>query len=290
LSLFAARGANAMKLRGFSFLIVLLMACAPGLLAQSNSPDGLTYKTGYSAMMKLGRALYDQLGNKEKEIISAQPISMDVDMTPFARVMFYPDGDNGKPMRGVWISAGFIDLVNHVAHAKAIDKIQKGYFQKYINQLMTETGEKELKPLPDDDNPKFWSDDMLNEQQSNFNSIVGIVVGIKMAHHTLGHFDKYKEKLIEKDGVKAVPIEELLTEKEWEDAYKEGLFISLNAGCFTEGVIPFYEAFDKMPARPPWAIYFLPPKARFAKMKKDFIKFQDDYLAGRLKRQQQAAR
>src|SRR3954468_14065022 len=116
-----------MKARRFFLLFGLAALLAPSLLAQPNSPDGLTYKTGYSAMMKLGRALYDQLGPKEKEVISAQPISMDVDMTPFVRMMYYPDGDGGKPLRGVWISAGFIDLVNHVAHAKAIDSVQKGY-------------------------------------------------------------------------------------------------------------------------------------------------------------------
>lgn len=267
-----------------------MMLLGPIVSAQPNSPDGLTYKTGYSAMMKLGRALYEQLGPKERELISPQPISMDVELTPFARMMYYPDGDAGKPLRGVWVSAGFIDLVNHVAHAKAIDKIQKGYFLKYVSQLMTETGEKELRPLPDEGNSKFWTEEMLNEQQSNFNSIVGIVVAIKIAHHTLGHFDKYKDQLIEKDGQKPRAIENLITDKEWEDAYKEGLFTALNAGCFTEGVIPFYEAFDKMPVRPPWAVYFLPPHAKFAKMKKDFVKFQDDFLAGRLKRQQQAAK
>jgi hypothetical protein len=277
-----------MKVRSFCFTLAALAAFVPSLLAQPNSPDGLTYKTGYSAMMKLGRALYEQLDPPQKEVISAQPISMDVDMTPFARMMFYPDADaGGKPLRGVWISAGFIDLVNHVAHAKAIDKSQRGYFQKYIVQLAGESGEKELKALPDDENPKFWTEDMLNEQQSNFNSIVGIVTGIKMAHHTLGHFDKYKDKLMDKEGVKPQPINELITDKEWEDAYKEGLFISLNAGCFIEGVIPFYEAFDKMNPRPAWAVYFLPGKAKFAKMKKDFVKFQDDYLNGRLKRQNQ---
>ena len=275
-------------MRRRQFLLLLAAAAAtPRAFTQGNNPDGLTYKTGYSAMMKLGRALYDQLDARDKDIISPQPISFDVETAPFSRLMFNIEEAGAKPLRGVWISAGFIDLVNHVAHAKAIDKIQKGYFQKYIAQLMTETGEKELRALPDDGNPKFWTEDMLNEQMSNFNSIVGIVVGIKMAHHTLGHFDKYKNKLVEKEGVKPTPIEELVTEKEWEDAYKEGLYTSLNAGCFTEGVIPFYEAFDKMPTRPPWAVYFLPPTAKFSKMKKDFVKFQDDYLAGRLKRQKQ---
>jgi hypothetical protein len=278
-----------MKVRSIFFHLILLVALAPISQAQPNSPDGLTYKTGYSAMMKLGRALYDQLGTKEKDVISSLPISLDVDMTPFARMLYYPpaEGEVGaKPLRGVWISAGFIDLVNHVAHAKAIDTIQKGYFQKYIVQLTGETGEMELKPLPDDSNPKYWTEDMLNEQQSNFNSIVGIVVGIKMAHHTLGHFDKYKDQILEKEGAKPTPINQIITDKEWEEAYKEGLFISLNAGCFIEGVVPFYEAFDKMTVRPPWAIYFMPNQVKFAKMKKDFVRFQEDYFAGRLKRQQ----
>lgn len=276
-----------MKVLRTCALLTAMAALLPSLLAQPNSPDGLTYKTGYSAMMRLGRALYDGLSPKEREVISGNPISLDVEMVPFVRMMYYPDGEaGGKPLRGVWISAGFIDLVNHVAHAKAIDKIQRGYFQKYIMQLATETGDKELKPLPDDENPKFWTEDMLNEQQSNFNSIVGIVVGIKMAHHTLGHFDKYKDLLTDKDGVKPTPINDLITDKEWEDAYKEGLYYSLNAGCFIEGVVPFYEAFDKMNPRPAWAVYFLPSKAKFSKMKKDFVKFQNDYLAGRLKRQQ----
>lgn len=274
-----------MKLRTFLGLVAVVAAwgMAPSLRAQPNSADGLTYKTGYSAMMKLGRSLYDQLDAKGKEAISSQPISMDVDMTPFVRMMYYPEGDaGGKPLRGVWISAGFIDLVNHVAHAKAIDKIQKGYFQKYIVQLAGETGEKELKPLPDDTNPKFWTDTMLDEQQSNFNSIVGIVTGIKLAHHILGHFDKYKDQVMEKDGKPGVPISEVLTDKEWEDAYKKGLTIALKGGCAIEGVIPFFEAFDKMPTRPPWAIYFLPEKAKFSKMKKDFEKYQKMFFEGKL--------
>lgn len=277
-----------MKARAVGCLLLCLCwALAPAVLAQPNSPDGLTYKTGYSSMMKLGRDIYNQLDKKPKDLVAAQPISLDVDMTPFVRMLYYPADDVGKPLRGVWISAGFIDLVNHVAHAAAIEKLDKkskNYFKLYIDQLSKETGEMELKPLPNDSNPLFWSEDMLNEQQGNFNSIVGIVVSIKLAHHYLGHFDKYKDKLTDEKG-NTLPINDLLTEKEWEEAYREGLFTSLNAGCFIEGVIPFYEAFDRMEPRPPWAVYFLPSKVKFGKtMKKDFAKFQDDYFAGRLKR------
>jgi hypothetical protein len=172
--------------------------------------------------------------------------------------------------------------VNHVAHARAINTIQKGYWDKYIASLALESGESELKALPDDSNPKFWTENMLNEQQSNFNSIVGIVTGIVLAHHSLGHYDKYKEIIGEKDGKWGRPINEVLTDKEWEESYKTGLMISLRAGCFIEGAEPFYEAFDKMAVRPPWAIYFLPTKVKYsAKMKKDFKKLQADFLAGK---------
>src|ERR1051325_1677754 len=108
-------------------LVLLFSAC--GLLAQPNSPDGLQYKSGYSSMMKLGKDIYAALKPQQRDTVSAQPISIETDVTPFVRLLFYPD--DPKPIRGVWISVGFIDLVNNVAHAKAIDLKQKGYFAKY---------------------------------------------------------------------------------------------------------------------------------------------------------------
>jgi hypothetical protein len=244
---------------------------------QPNSPDGLTYKTGFSTMMKLGSSLYSQLKPKDQEFVSIQPISIDVDLTPFVRMLYYPQ--DPKPIRGVWISAGFIDLVNHVAHAKAIDLKKKGYFNSYIQQLAQENGEKELKPIPNETDPSFWTESMLNEQESNFNSIVGIVVGIKLAHHYLGHYDKYKARLSDENG-SPPPIENLVSPEEWEAAFKKGVRNALDAGCLVEGVIPFYEAFDKMTKRPPWTIYFLPEGVKFSKIKKEMEQIQKRFLAG----------
>src|SRR3954468_2997811 len=172
-------------------LVALLFATAS--FGQPNSADGLTYKSGYSSIMKLGKDLFNGLKPAEKEFVSPQPISIETDVAPFIRLLYYPD--EPKPIRGVWISAGFIDLVNNVSHAKAIDGIEKGYFKRYIEILSQETGEKSLHPLPNDTRAAYWTEDMLNEQLSNFNSIVGICVGAKLAHHYLGHYEKYKEKL-----------------------------------------------------------------------------------------------
>lgn len=259
------------------FPITAALLALSGAMADSGAPDGLAYRAGFSSMLKLGRDMYAFLKPEAKELISSQPISIATDQVPFARMLFEPE--EPKPARGVWISEGFIDLVNRIAHAKAIDRIQKGYFTKYIDSLAQEDGEKLLKPLPNDSNPAFWSDDMLNQQLSDFNSIVGIVVGVKLAHHYLGHFDKYKDKLMG-DSQNPVPINSLITPAEWDAAFAKGVRNALDAGCTVEGVITFYEAFDRMKTRPKWAAYFLPDFAKVAKMKKDMDRIQRKFFAG----------
>src|SRR5688572_7443525 len=153
-----------MKARSILLFVTLIAAAQLCLCAQP--ADGLTYKTGYSSMMKLGKDVYNALKPEQRDLIAAQPISIETESTPFVRLLYY--NEEPKAVRGVWISAGFIDLVNHVAHAKAIDRIEKNYFKRYIDQLAAETGDKALLPLPDDSNPRFWTEEMLNEQQSNF--------------------------------------------------------------------------------------------------------------------------
>lgn len=257
--------------------VAVLSICASGPAAPEGGP-GFGYKTGYSSMMKLGKDMYSFLKPGAKEMISSQPISFQTETVPYVRLLYYED--EPTPVRGVWVSAGFIDLVNNIAHAKAIDRLQRGYFAKYIETLAQETGERALPPLPNDSNPAYWTEDMLNEQLSNFNSIVGIVVGVKLAHHYLAHYDKYKSRI--EENTAAVPrINNMITEKEWDEAFTRGVRNALDAGCMIEGVIPFYEAFDKMKVRPKWASFFLPDFAKVSKMKKQMEKIQKDFFANK---------
>jgi hypothetical protein len=258
--------------------LLFLLCSAQAVFAQPNSPDGILYKSGYSSIMKLGRDLYSSLEPARQKFISPQPISIETDLTPSIRLLFYPN--EPKPMRGVWISAGFIDLVNNIAHAKAIDRIKKGYFAEYIKLLSEETGEKSLRPLPGIENSAYWTDDVINDQLSNFNSIVGVVVGIKLAHHYLGHYEKYKDRLTDSHG-EPVPINNFLTTAEWEQAFKAGVQNALNAGCTVEGAIPFYESFEKMKKRPAWVRYFIPDKVKFSRLKKEMEKSQANFFNGK---------
>lgn len=223
--------------------------------------------------MKLGRDIHAGLPPDHREKIAVQPISIETDPAPFAKLLYFEE--KPKPVRGVWISAGFIDLVNHVAHAKAIDRREKNYFDRYIEILAAETGVQPLRPLPEVDNAKYWTEEMLNEQQSNFNSIVGLVVGMKLANHYLGHHEKYKTKLVE-GGL----INNLLTPAEWEETFRHGVRNAVRAGCMTEGSAPFFEAFDKMKKRPAWTAHFLPDKTKFSPLRKEMESIQRRYLAG----------
>jgi hypothetical protein len=262
-------------------LSLLVFGFAAGTLVPvgsgADSSQAPRYKTNYKTIRMLGLDIYKSLKLKVREQINPEPVSIETDVTPFIKMVEYKEG--GQPMRFTFVSAGFIDLVNNVAHAKAIDTVQKGYFEKYVLSLSQETGEKELRELPDLDNTKYWTDTVLNEQISNFNQMVGTAVAIKLAHFYQGHYAKYAVKLEGADG-KYTPINNLLTPQEWDEAMKAGVRNALDAGLGIEGIKALYEAIEKMPKRPEWCAYFLPATAKYKTMKKEMEKIEKKFFAG----------
>ena len=235
------------------------------------------YKTGYKSIRMLGLDLYKALKPKMREVIGTEPVSVETDVSPGLKLADFTD--EGKTVGFVFVTVGMIDLMNNVAHAKAIDKIEKGYFEKYVLSLAQESGAMELKELPNVANPKYWSEGVLNEQLSNFNQMVGTAVSIKLAHHILGHYKKYAAKLEDAQG-KRTPINNLLAPDEWDAAMKMGVRNALEAGLGIEGITAFWEAIDKMPKRPDWTAYFLPATAKVKPMRKDMEKIEKKFFAG----------
>src|SRR5687767_11371247 len=94
----------------------LFMALLP-ISAKAADPAPPFYKSGYSSVMKLGKDLYSALSPKDQEFVSPQPISIETEVAPTIRLLYFPE--EPRPIRGVWISAGFIDLINNIAHAQA---------------------------------------------------------------------------------------------------------------------------------------------------------------------------
>lgn len=234
------------------------------------------YKTGYFQMIRLGRDIHRTMEPDYRKMINPEPVFLETDVTPFVRPVVYEDPN--QPIRAVFVSAGFIDLVNNVAHAQAIDRLERGFFNRYIKILSSESGSKELKELPGLNNDAFWTIDVLDEQHSLYNQIVTAVIAIKLSHHYLGHYEKYKDKLEDENG-KSIPINNLLTSKEWDKALKAGIENALNCGLGVDGVKALYEAIDSMPTRPEWTSYFLPDNVKVSKVVKTLEKMERNYFA-----------
>ena len=242
-------------------------------ILRAQTYEALDYKSGFTTIQTLGHDIYGSLEKNEQAIIHSQPISLDTSRKPFIRLLYLKD--ESETVRGVWVSQGMIDLVNQLAHAKAIDRKRKGYFSSYLKSL--EGSDHSIPPLPDRQNPAYWTEMILNEQLSNFNSIMGIIVGINLAQHYLGLSDKYQKEL-KAEETDQVPLNKKITPDEWQQSSRRGLNNALLASCMTEGYLPICEGLSRMKHRPAWANYFYPEGTRFESMRKDMVKLQHKFL------------
>ncbi|MFN7141264.1 MAG: hypothetical protein ACK4UN_18200 [Limisphaerales bacterium] len=258
----------------FVFSLLFLFTLCSLLSAQPKS-EGPTYSTGFNTATRIGKELRDALKPALRGKVHSHPVALETDVRPFVKTVEYPD--ETEPLRLVFISVGFVDLMNNVSHAKAIDRIQPGYFQRYLVSLSDESGEFSLKDLPGIADRRYWTDDILNDQQSNFNQMVGMLIAIELSHHYSGRYKKYSDRLAESDNVE--PINNILRPAEWEDALSAGVQNALDCGYGIDGLKVLYDAIEKMPKRPNWVDYFLPEHAQVAKLKKDLQKIENRYFA-----------
>jgi hypothetical protein len=262
------------KTRAGALLLLVVLAAA----AEVNPPPG-TYPSGFSRAIKLGGELCEALPQKfadqlNPEVIALQPQDVPV-VTPIAVT-----GDN-KVTRQVILSAGFIDMVNHVCHAKAVDRIQPGFFDQYVKNFAQLSAANIAAPPPPIVEARFWTDDVMNDQLSYFNQMIGLVTAINLTHHYLGHFAKYSAKMSGAGG-KITPINEFLTPAEWEVSVKAGVLDALTCGFATEGPQALFDAINRMPVRPSWTEYIVPQQTDIKKLNKQLARYEDDFFHGKL--------
>jgi hypothetical protein len=239
------------------------------------------YTPGFSMALKLGGDLHDALPQKFFDQLDPLPIALQPqDLPVICPVAVKADK---RLQRQVELSAGFIDLVNRLCHAKAIEKVQPGFFNQYVANLARIAAVDASAPAPPIVEPRYWTEDILNDQLSTFNQMMGMMMAINMAHHYLGHYDRYGAKL-NGPGNKLLPINNFLTASEWDASVKAGALDALNCALSTEGLRVIFEALDKMPVRPSWADYIAPHFITdFKKLNKDLAKYEEDFFHGRIK-------
>ncbi len=112
----------------------------------------------------------------------------------------------------VSVSTGFIDLLNHIAHAKAIDRIQSGYLRQYVAGLVR-AGATNPPPPPNLEDRRYWTEAVLSDQASLFNQMVGMTVALQLSHQYLAHVAKHATQC--PHGA-CVPINNFLDPNEWD--------------------------------------------------------------------------
>ena len=220
--------------------------------AATNLP-ACVYPSDMGLAVKLGNDLYQTLDARCQRNIN--PAAFFTEQMDAPEITPMENNDESNASCQVLISTGFISLMNHVAHAKAIDRIQPGYFQQYAVALALECGGGSPSAAPNMVDARYWSEDVMNDQAGLFNQMVGFTMAINLSHHYLGHYQKYAGQM---SAGKLAPINDFITPSEWDASVKAAAINSLDCALGTEGAIALFEVIDNMPRRPAWTGYIVP--------------------------------
>ena len=232
------------------------------------APDKLS---GFSETVRIGSMLFNVLEPKQQAGLAPQPIALETEPMPYVQAGHFDF--EGRPLRVVTVSTGFIELMNRVARARAFDGVEPGYLDRYLATLGTIDPAKGLPELPDAQNAKFAQAHVVNNQRTYFSQMVSMVVAIELSHQYLGHYEKYSGQLAGKS-----PIAAVMKKADWQKAVEAGAENSLNAGYGPESVCAFYAALERMKQRPAWAAYFLPPDENVKKLSTKLAKIEKKFF------------
>ena len=260
--------------------IFFALAVVFSTTSNANSPSVQTYQSGFSIVLKLGGELFQNLPRKFKRNIDPQAIALQPQDLPV--IMPIATTEDNKTLEQVSLSAGFIDLVNHICHAKAADRVEPGFFDNYVRNLARDTIDNPAAPLAPIVDPRFWTDQVINDQLSYFNQMIGFVMALHLSHLYLGHYAKYSSVMIGPDN-KVAPINEFLTAAEWNVSVREAATDALDCALATDGPRALFEAIDIMPRRPSWTDCVIPPHTDIKKLNQQLASYETDFFRGQLR-------
>jgi hypothetical protein len=244
--------------------------------APTPTPRG-DYETGLTNILKIASELHIALDPRKQQGVQAIPVYLEQVSTPCITPIEIHDGAEAR--KTVQISAGFIRLMNSVAHAKALSETDE-LVKAYAARLASMAGDTALPSVTQGLDPaKAWDFETMNIQASQFNQMAGALVAIDLAHHYLGHYKKYSAQLATTTpGSPAPAINNLVSEKEWREAVLKGAKNALDCGLGVDGLKTLLQCIEAMPSRPEWSAYFVPSKANLPKITKDLQRLENDFF------------
>jgi hypothetical protein len=259
-----------------SFFIAAVLTLGTSGYALTNSPPHL-YPGGIKVALQIESDLYNSLDDKYRNKL--QPLPEGAGSWAAREMANVENSDVNGALRQASVSVGFVDFINHIAHAKAIDKIQPGFFDQYMSGLARETENGNLPEAPKIVGDRYWSDEVMNDQSSYFNQMLGMTMAINLSHHYLGDFDKYAHQML---SGRLGTINNFLTPKEWEKVVRAAAVNSLSCALGTEGAKALFGAIGKMPQRPAWTACIVPKNIDIKKLNAQLGNYEVAFFRGRL--------
>jgi len=248
---------------------------SPALETRAATPKG-KYEMGFRNVTNINADLVLALEPSKRRQVSSSTLLLGTVRLPC--VASSPGANPDAPGQSVRVSRSFIDFINRVAHAKAVDEAERGFFLRYTTRL-AEDPRTMLAPDFDTLLPqRAWSFNTMNRQASHFNQMVGGLLGIDHAHHYLGHYRRHA-KYFDQQTALPQPINALITEEEWRQAVLEGARNALACGLGVDGMKAIFECFGQMPTRPAWAAYFIHPQADVRRINAELVHTEREFFA-----------
>jgi hypothetical protein len=235
------------------------------------------YPSESSIILKLSEGLFETLDPKRQQSLSRGLVSLETCGFPITTSV---ERNQNRVSCQIGVSVAFVDLLNHIAHAKAIDRIRPGYFEQYTATLARQSFGATIPVAPDITDPRFWTDEIMSEQMSYFNEMIGMTMAINLSHQYLGHFIKYAPQM---SAAKLRPINNLLTPSEWDVSVRQGARNALDCAIGTEGARALFEAIDKIPNRSGWTALIVPQNADLKELNKKLSSYEHLYYRGGLR-------
>jgi len=232
------------------------------------------YPSGTEIAMKIGNDLVATLDPKFQKMLNPEAIAVQQLAAPVIAPM---QGNRQGSKCQLSVSTGFIDLLNHIAHAKAIDRIQPGYLRHYVGLLTQESMDVHSVLPPNLDDARYWTEAVMQDQASFFNQMISITLALNLSHLYLDHYDKYAAPMAH--GMPA-PLNNVIASDQWKASVKYATLNSLDCALGTEGGEALFDCIDQMPARPAWTGYIVPQAVNIKKLNKQLSQYEYDYYHG----------
>jgi hypothetical protein len=250
-------------LHAVTMFLALMMAAATGRALDGNDP----YSKNCAQALKLGNDLKEDLPNKFQSDLAARPMLLLAQTTPFAVPAAAQTG------RQIVFSRGMIDLLNHLCHAKAADKAEPGFFDRYLQEVAAGK-------TPEITDSKFWTSEVLNHQASYFNQMAGMICALNYSHQYLGHCTKYANVICSPQG-DVTSINNFLTQREWKESLRAAALNSLQCALSTEGIQVLFDAINRMPQRPDWTGFIMPQGIDVRSTNQQLSRWEEDFFHGK---------